>query len=103
MAGLKTHTKLALVVRREGVGVVRYAHIGTGNYNEKTARTYEDVGMFTADPEIGADLSDLFNYLTGYSASDHLQAAGGVADRDSQPAHRADRRRGVPLRTGTSR
>ena len=47
--------------------MVRYAHIGTGNYNEKTARTYEDVGMFTADPEIGADLSDLFNYLTGYS------------------------------------
>ena len=67
VVGLKTHTKLALVVRREGVGVVRYAHIGTGNYNEKTARTYEDVGMFTADPEIGADLSDLFNYLTGYS------------------------------------
>jgi polyphosphate kinase len=46
---------------------VRYAHIGTGNYNERTARTYEDVGVLTADPEIGADLSDLFNYLTGYS------------------------------------
>ncbi|MGH8870381.1 MAG: polyphosphate kinase 1 [Acidimicrobiia bacterium] len=67
VVGLKTHTKLALVVRREGEGVVRYAHIGTGNYNEKTARTYEDVGMFTTDPDIGADLSDLFNYLTGYS------------------------------------
>jgi polyphosphate kinase len=65
--GLKTHTKLALVVRREGEGVVRLAHIGTGNYNEKTARSYEDVGMFSADPEIGSDLSDLFNYLTGYS------------------------------------
>jgi polyphosphate kinase len=65
--GLKTHTKLALVVRREGDGVVRLAHIGTGNYNEKTARSYEDVGMFSADPEIGSDLSDLFNYLTGYS------------------------------------
>jgi polyphosphate kinase len=47
--------------------VVRYAHIGTGNYNEKTARTYEDIGMFTTDPGIGSDLSDLFNYLTGYS------------------------------------
>jgi polyphosphate kinase len=65
--GLKTHTKIALVVRREGDGVVRYAHIGTGNYNEKTARTYEDIGMFTTDPGIGSDLSDLFNYLTGYS------------------------------------
>ena len=67
VAGLKTHTKIALVVRREGDGVVRHAHIGTGNYNEKTARIYEDVGMFSSDPEIGSDLSDLFNYLTGYS------------------------------------
>jgi polyphosphate kinase len=67
VVGLKTHTKLALVVRQEGSGVVRYAHIGTGNYNEKTARTYEDLGMFTVDPGIGSDLSDLFNYLTGYS------------------------------------
>ncbi len=67
MVGLKTHTKIALVVRRDGGGVARYAHIGTGNYNEKTARTYEDVGMFTSEPEIGSDLSDLFNYLTGYS------------------------------------
>lgn len=67
VVGLKTHTKLALVVRREGEGVVRYAHIGTGNYNEKTARTYEDLGVFTAEPEVGSDLSELFNYLTGYS------------------------------------
>ena len=67
VVGLKTHSKLTLVVRREGDRVVRYAHIGTGNYNERTARTYEDIGVFTADPEIGADLSDLFNYLTGYS------------------------------------
>lgn len=67
VVGLKTHTKLALVVRREGDKVVRYAHIGTGNYNETTARTYEDVGIFTQDPDIGSDLSDLFNFLTGYS------------------------------------
>ena len=67
VVGLKTHTKLALVVRREGDRVVRYAHIGTGNYNEATARIYEDVGVFTADPAIGSDLSDLFNFLTGYS------------------------------------
>jgi polyphosphate kinase len=67
VVGLKTHTKLALVVRREGDSVARYAHIGTGNYNETTARTYEDVGIFTVDPDIGSDLSDLFNFLTGYS------------------------------------
>ena len=67
VVGLKTHTKTALVVRREGETVRRYAHIGTGNYNEMTARTYEDLGLFTADPEIGADLTDLFNFLTGYS------------------------------------
>ncbi|HEX6222509.1 MAG TPA: polyphosphate kinase 1 [Acidimicrobiia bacterium] len=67
VVGLKTHTKLALVVRREGDRVVRYAHIGTGNYNENTARIYEDVGVFTADPDLGSDLSDLFNFLTGYS------------------------------------
>ena len=66
--GLKTHTKIALVVRDDGdQGIRRYAHIGTGNYNDATARIYEDLGLFTADPAIGADLSDLFNYLTGYS------------------------------------
>ena len=67
VVGLKTHTKIALVMRREGASVVRYAHIGTGNYNETTARSYEDVGLFTADPNTGSDLSDVFNYLTGYS------------------------------------
>jgi len=67
VVGLKTHTKVTLVVRREGEGVARYAHIGTGNYNEKTARTYEDIALLTADPDIGSDLSDVFNYLTGYS------------------------------------
>ena len=66
--GLKTHTKIALIVRDDGdAGIRRYAHIGTGNYNDATARIYEDLGLFTADPAIGADLSDLFNYLTGYS------------------------------------
>ena len=66
--GLKTHTKIALVVRDDGdAGIRRYAHIGTGNYNDATARIYEDLGLLTDDPDIGADLSDLFNYLTGYS------------------------------------
>ncbi len=67
VAGLKTHTKLSLVVRDEGETIRRYCHIGTGNYNESTARIYEDVGLFTVDLDLGADLSDLFNFLTGYS------------------------------------
>ncbi len=66
LVGLKVHTKTALVVRDEPDGIRRYCHIGTGNYNEKTARIYEDVGLLTADPEIGADLTQLFNFLTGY-------------------------------------
>ncbi len=67
LAGLKTHTKTALVVRKEGDGIRRYAHIGSGNYNSKTARIYTDLGLFTCSPSLGADLSDLFNALTGFS------------------------------------
>ncbi|EOM75079.1 RNA degradosome polyphosphate kinase [Rhodococcus rhodnii] len=67
LVGLKTHCKTCLVVRREGSHIRRYCHIGTGNYNPKTARLYEDIGLLTAAPEIGADLTDLFNSLTGYS------------------------------------
>ncbi len=64
---LKIHAKTTLVVRREGDELRRYVHLGTGNYNILTARTYEDYGLFTADPEIGADVADLFNFLTGFS------------------------------------
>ncbi len=67
LIGLKTHCKTALVVRREGSVIRRYCHIGTGNYNPKTARLYEDIGLLTSAPDIGADLTDLFNSLTGYS------------------------------------
>ncbi|GAA2514210.1 RNA degradosome polyphosphate kinase [Pilimelia columellifera subsp. columellifera] len=67
LVGLKTHCKTALVVRAEGGQLRRYCHIGTGNYHPKTARLYEDFGMLTADPEVGADLTELFNLLTGYS------------------------------------
>ncbi|QFU87241.1 RNA degradosome polyphosphate kinase [Amycolatopsis sp. YIM 10] len=70
LMGLKTHCKTALVVRQEGSTIRRYCHIGTGNYNPKTARLYEDLGLLTADPSIGADLTDLFNVLTGYSRQD---------------------------------
>jgi len=68
LLGLKTHSKVALVVRKEGEGIHRYIHLGTGNYNAVTAQVYEDLGMFTCDDEIGADATDLFNYLTGYSS-----------------------------------
>jgi polyphosphate kinase len=67
LVGLKTHCKLSLVVRQEGEHLRRYAHVGTGNYHPKTARVYEDLGLLTADQQVGADLSDLFNRLSGYS------------------------------------
>ncbi|MFI9048049.1 RNA degradosome polyphosphate kinase [Streptomyces sp. NPDC053427] len=67
LVGLKTHCKLSLVVRQEGEMLRRYSHVGTGNYHPKTARLYEDLGLLTADPQVGADLSDLFNRLSGYS------------------------------------
>jgi polyphosphate kinase len=67
LVGLKTHTKLLMVVRRERDGIKRYVHMSTGNYNDVTARIYTDIGFFTADPDIGHDVSDLFNALTGYS------------------------------------
>ena len=65
--GLKTHVKCVLVARREGDGVRNYVHIGTGNYNPKTARIYTDFGLFTSDQEIGDDIAEMFNYLTGYA------------------------------------
>jgi polyphosphate kinase len=68
LPGLKTHCKIALVVRREGDHIRRYVHLATGNYNHVTAQLYEDFGMFTCDDDIGADTTDLFNFLTGYSA-----------------------------------
>ncbi len=67
LVGLKIHCKMCLVVRRESGGIQRYVHLGTGNYNPVTARVYADLGYFTTDPDIAADVSDLFNVLTGYS------------------------------------
>ena len=96
LVGLKVHTKTALVVRDEPDGIRRYCHIGTGNYNSKTARIYEDVGLLTCDPDIGADLTQLFNFLTGYGrdvryqtllVSPHTTRAG------HRGAHRATRSR----------
>jgi polyphosphate kinase len=73
MLGLKTHSKVVLVVRDDGDQLRRYCHIGTGNYNSKTARLYEDLGFLTCDNDIGADVAQLFNHLTGYSRRDQYR------------------------------
>ncbi|HEX7355989.1 MAG TPA: polyphosphate kinase 1, partial [Mycobacteriales bacterium] len=102
--GLKTHCKTALVVRQERGQLRRYAHIGTGNYNAQTARIYEDLGLLTADPDVGADLTDLFNVLTGYSHQTEYrsllvapqQLRTGIVDQIEGQAARA--RAGEPAR-----
>ena len=73
-ADLKTHAKLCLVIRQEPDGIQRYVHTGTGNYNPETAKVYTDIGLFTADPDIVADVSDVFNYLTGYSSQKEFRS-----------------------------
>ena len=83
MVGLKTHSKVVLVVRDDGDQLRRYCHIGTGNYNSKTARLYEDLGLLTCDNDIGADATQLFNHLTGYSRSEEYRTLL-VAPRDLQ-------------------
>jgi polyphosphate kinase len=85
VAGLKTHAKVLLVVRREGDGIRRYVHLGTGNYNPKTARGYTDFGLLSADPELAADLTELFNLLTGFGSPARFRrlitAPKGMRDR----------------------
>jgi polyphosphate kinase len=81
IVGLKTHCKVVLVVRDDGDQLRRYCHIGTGNYNSKTARTYEDLGFFTCDLDVGADAAQLFNHLTGYSRDERYRTLL-VAPRD---------------------
>ncbi len=84
LVGLKTHSKIVLVVRDDGDQLRRYCHVGTGNYNSKTARLYEDIGFFTCDNDIGADAAQLFNHLTGYSRSEEYRTLL-VAPRDLRP------------------
>ncbi len=83
MVGLKTHSKVVLVVRDDSDELRRYVHIGTGNYNSKTARIYEDIGVITCHPDIGADAAQLFNHLTGYSRTNDYRELL-VAPRDMQ-------------------
>jgi polyphosphate kinase len=84
LVGLKTHAKITLVVRREAGSLRRYVHVGTGNYNENTARLYTDVGLFTCHPDIGSDATALFNEMTGYSAP-HLWSSFAVAPIGLKP------------------
>ena len=74
MVGLKVHAKMCLIVRREGEGLVRYVHLSTGNYNAMTTRIYADIGLLTTDPDIAADITDLFNSLTGYSGKESYRS-----------------------------
>jgi len=73
LLGLKTHAKVTLVVRREGAHIQHYLHVGTGNYNPSTARAYEDVSLLSADSDLGADVTEVFNLLTGYSRQTHYR------------------------------
>jgi len=84
LVGLKTHAKITLVVRKEADTLRRYVHVGTGNYNENTARLYTDAGLFTSDPAIGADATALFNEMTGYSTP-HLWSSFAVAPIGLKP------------------
>jgi hypothetical protein len=94
--GYKTHAKICLVVRRGRNGIERYVHLGTGNYNEKTARIYTDFGLMTADPVIGEDASAFFNALTGYSDPPAAQEARHGADHAARARAEADRARAAP-------
>jgi polyphosphate kinase len=109
LVGLKTHSKTSLVVRREGSGLRRYVHIGTGNYNQKTARLYVDIGLLTCRTEIGADVTDLFNVLTGLSrqrtfrrllVAPHSLRSGFLELVDREIAHAAaGREAGIVVKT----
>ncbi|HVD13567.1 MAG TPA: RNA degradosome polyphosphate kinase [Actinomycetota bacterium] len=103
LVGLKTHSKTALVVRREEGGIRRYLHIGTGNYNAKTARLYTDMGLLTCDEELAADLTDLFNSLTGFSRGARYRrimvAPNGLRERIVELIDRTAERHG-PRRPG---
>jgi polyphosphate kinase len=101
LVGLKTHCKLTLVVRDEGESLRRYVHVGTGNYNPRTARIYEDLGLLTGDDDVGRDVADLFNHLSGYSrdtsyrrflVAPHSMRSGLVERIEREVAHHhADR------------
>jgi polyphosphate kinase len=104
LLGLKTHCKIALVVRKEQSGILRYVHIGTGNYNPSTARSYTDLGLFTCRTEIADDVSDLFNYLTGYSRqTEYRRLLVAPVNLRAGIASRIDRETDIARRYGSGR
>ncbi len=96
LVDLKTHSKVALVVRREADGLQTYTHIATGNYNPATSRLYTDLGLLTSDPVIGDDATDLFNFLTGFSMQKDYTPLDCCAGESSQAHDRIDRTRNKP-------
>jgi len=101
LVGLKTHSKLSMVVRNDGDQLRRYCHIGTGNYHPKTARLYEDFGLLTSNPQVGEDVSNLFNVLSGYSmntdynrllVAPHSVRTGLIARIDREITHHLEGR-----------
>ena len=98
LPAVKVHCKMAMVVRREGDSIRRYLHLGTGNYNPGTARSYTDLGLFTCNAEIGADVSDLFNYLTGLFGEEIVSQAAGGAARLAQRPRASDSQRNEAAR-----
>ncbi len=93
LAGLKTHAKVTLIVRNEPEGIRRYMHFGTGNYNDKTAKLYTDLSLFTCRAELGSDVTQLFNALTGFSKAEAYQELHGRAGRPADRLRGADRSR----------
>ena len=100
LIGLKTHCKALQVVRREGDGIRRYMHLGTGNYNSVTTKQYTDLGYLTADDDIGADANLVFNHLTGGGPGDRVPQAAGGAGEPAAGHRRAHRPRDRPRRGG---
>jgi polyphosphate kinase len=100
LVGLKTHAKVSLIVRQEGKAIRRYCHMATGNYNPRTATIYEDLGLFTAQREVGEDVAELFNHLTGYSRQERWRRLlvapvglrAGILDLINREAEKADGR-----------
>ena len=100
LVGLKTHSKITLVVRREETGIRRYVHLATGNYNDSTAKLYTDCGIFTCDERFGEDATAVFNMLSGYSEPKKLEPPDRSPDLDEGPFRSDDRKRSGACKAG---
>ena len=100
LVGLKTHSKITLVVRREETGIRRYVHLATGNYNDSTAKLYTDCGIFTCDERFGEDATAVFNMLSGYSEPKKWNQSDRCTNLDEKPFSAADRTGSRTCKTG---